>query len=570
MRKSTRIVKRVFTLLLVVLMSINTLGAVVSDNDGSAFITKAEFDSLKNDFQSQIDQYNTSIDSKIDGAIASYLAGIDIKKEEVLDPIISNYADIVWKNDLYYYLDVYTYTGTKTYSHTGAKWQTPKFSEHRNLRCGRYYYTGTTFIDVNDWEFRFNFYADSFWLNNNGWKSDGEARSYTANNYRTSPAIVHCKDRYNNHPILDTTWTRPLEREQRMLDVGYPGVVSGTKAWNASTVYGHLNYKAYKGPNGGFVIDPATSDSLLNFHVIFYEGTDYNNRSAYNPTKYTTEVLNFPKSKQQFGKPDFQAFTTEGGGLLSDTDESLCTTMYQNVIDNDNQYGRDNSLFKYMMLGSDSNLVVNAALESSTPGPTAHPQTFDYTDAPLKEITFGGSTLYISQNAGGWSNDFRCITDSGASATPKFGMPIWPRYYLKDIYNPNFKTTAGVPLQIGEGLPIGTSFSKNGTLEIKMKYSVIDSDLNSTGAPNQKIKISCKKSNFINASSANSDYFTEENGTLLQNASWTPSDSTDPDWIVKIPVKKGESMWLRIGPDTATPNGYYAKISQMDVKLTAE
>ena len=69
-------------------MSINTLGAVVSDNDGSAFITKAEFDSLKNNFQSQIDQYNTSIDSKIDGAIASYLSGINLSKKEqlTLDP----------------------------------------------------------------------------------------------------------------------------------------------------------------------------------------------------------------------------------------------------------------------------------------------------------------------------------------------------------------------------------------------------------------------------------------------------------------------------------------------------
>ena len=67
MRKSTRIVKKLLALFLVVLMSIESIGAVVSDNDGSAFITKAEFDSLKNNFQSQIDQYNTSIDSKIDG-----------------------------------------------------------------------------------------------------------------------------------------------------------------------------------------------------------------------------------------------------------------------------------------------------------------------------------------------------------------------------------------------------------------------------------------------------------------------------------------------------------------------
>ena len=83
MRKSTRIVKKLLALFLVVLMSIESIGAIVSDNDGSAFITKAEFDSLKNNFQSQIDQYNTSIDSKIDGAIASYLAGINIAKKTV-------------------------------------------------------------------------------------------------------------------------------------------------------------------------------------------------------------------------------------------------------------------------------------------------------------------------------------------------------------------------------------------------------------------------------------------------------------------------------------------------------
>ena len=93
MKKSTRIVKKLLALFLVVLMSINTLGAVVSDNDGSAFITKAEFDSLKNNFQSQIDQYNTSIDSKIDGAIASYLAGINVTKKSKIKPLIKDSFD---------------------------------------------------------------------------------------------------------------------------------------------------------------------------------------------------------------------------------------------------------------------------------------------------------------------------------------------------------------------------------------------------------------------------------------------------------------------------------------------
>ena len=86
MNKGTRLIKRLVALLLVLLLSIESFGAMVSDNDGSAFITKAEFDSLKNNFQAQIDQYNTSIDSKIDGAIASYLSGIRMSKTEKIDP----------------------------------------------------------------------------------------------------------------------------------------------------------------------------------------------------------------------------------------------------------------------------------------------------------------------------------------------------------------------------------------------------------------------------------------------------------------------------------------------------
>ena len=66
----------IFVITCILMINYISLAAVVSDNDGSAFITKSEYDSLKNNFQSQLDSYNTSIDSKIDSAIASYLAGI--------------------------------------------------------------------------------------------------------------------------------------------------------------------------------------------------------------------------------------------------------------------------------------------------------------------------------------------------------------------------------------------------------------------------------------------------------------------------------------------------------------
>ena len=74
--------KLVLCLFLVMALTISNYAAVVSDNDGSAFITKAEFEALKNDFADQVLNYNNSIDGKIDGAIASYLAGIRLSKKE--------------------------------------------------------------------------------------------------------------------------------------------------------------------------------------------------------------------------------------------------------------------------------------------------------------------------------------------------------------------------------------------------------------------------------------------------------------------------------------------------------
>ena len=573
MRKGTRIVKRLLALFLVVLMSIESFAAVVSDNDGSAFITKAEFDSLKNNFQAQIDQYNTSIDSKIDGAIASYLAGIDIKKEEIISPIVPNFAEMRWKNDMYFKIKKYTFTGTRTWTNDSShKWQTPTFGQFRNLRCARYYMNGVLFSDILTWSFYMDFWGDSFWINSNCWKASGEAMGYEYNNQVVAPLVIRCLDRYNGQPMLDQREEELVQLESYMADVAYPGTVDveAIAAGDDTNWRGNLAANAVVGNNGGFVNLDVGTDNLIRYRIYWYLGSDYNNRNSYPATRYQSPVFFWPKDKNQYGQPAWRRMETVEPGDLHGTAYNLSTTMYANAVKSYNQSFQDNTNFKYMMLGDDSNLEVNVALETSTPGPTAFNRTYDYSDAALKEITFDGGQLFFAKNNGGWNADFRCINSSGTRTKCKFALPIWPQYYLKNLYNPYFKTTAGVPLQIGAGLPIATEFSRNGTLEIKMKYSVIDSDLDSTGAPNQKIKISCKKSNFINASSANSDYFTEENGTLLQNASWTPTDASDPDWIVKIQVKKGESMWLRIGPDTATPNGYYAKISQMDVKLTAE
>ena len=63
---------------LIVLMSIESFSAVVSDNDGAAFITQAEFDSLKNDFQTILNDFNTGIDARVADAIDTYVRGAKV------------------------------------------------------------------------------------------------------------------------------------------------------------------------------------------------------------------------------------------------------------------------------------------------------------------------------------------------------------------------------------------------------------------------------------------------------------------------------------------------------------
>ena len=78
-------VKKIIVGILILNIFINvTFAAVVSDNDGAAFIPKAEFDSLKNTFQSEINEFNTNIDNKISNAISSYLAGVRQEKTSKL------------------------------------------------------------------------------------------------------------------------------------------------------------------------------------------------------------------------------------------------------------------------------------------------------------------------------------------------------------------------------------------------------------------------------------------------------------------------------------------------------
>ena len=115
MRNSkAKMVKRALCLIFAFLLNINSFAAIVSDNDGSAFVTKSEFEALKKDFADQVANYNDSIDAKIDGAIASYLAGLRLSQTIVLD----NYI-----NDLDSNLRTFANRSSFALTESGATWR---------------------------------------------------------------------------------------------------------------------------------------------------------------------------------------------------------------------------------------------------------------------------------------------------------------------------------------------------------------------------------------------------------------------------------------------------------------
>ena len=98
MKYRLKIIKKLWILFLIVQLSFESFAAIVADNDGAAFVTKAEFEALKNNFASQIENYNDSIDGKIDGAIASYLAGVNISKKQIKSLLIKDWDKYVMMN----------------------------------------------------------------------------------------------------------------------------------------------------------------------------------------------------------------------------------------------------------------------------------------------------------------------------------------------------------------------------------------------------------------------------------------------------------------------------------------
>ena len=85
MKKFSKIGKRVLAFFLVALMNINTY-ATSASNDGSQFVTKAEFDSLINNYNIEMNAYLSGLNAKIDDGIATYLGKMSSQSQATIIP----------------------------------------------------------------------------------------------------------------------------------------------------------------------------------------------------------------------------------------------------------------------------------------------------------------------------------------------------------------------------------------------------------------------------------------------------------------------------------------------------
>ena len=212
--------KKLACLFLVVLMSIESFAAAVSDNDGAAFITKAEFDGLRNEFQKQLNDYNFNINNKIEAAIAEYLSAAKITNDYVLNNLykeLNGIKEIRWNSNASYRSNA----NQKTY-----------FDQPT-------YYWNISQSKGNGWYYDYKY--DTNKMVATTWKYDTNQTAYVEAMYKITPKInVYAYDLHFYDDATEANGTCTFTVPTSMtLESG--AVNHATQSWNASEIH-YYNY----------------------------------------------------------------------------------------------------------------------------------------------------------------------------------------------------------------------------------------------------------------------------------------------------------------------------------------
>ena len=579
-----KLTKKLIAFMLVLILCIESFGAVVSDNDGSAFITKAEFDSLKNNFQNQIDQYNNSIDSKIDDAIATYLSGIKIEKNKDISPYISNYDEIRFMHGPYMYFT--------------------------NRRFTEYTTTAGRYVDTTDWQIinpenRRGYHSDGYL-----WFHDYIGTHTQMFGLTSITAMLHPYDvpwAYGNHDHRSTGSRGPsIYAALRKEENGWAAYAEdgGIKAER-----GHISYlytRAHLSPS-----DLSTSernDPISGVNHIYWMKTNYSDtlRLVSNPTgeneivNYTITGIKYGNASSNFSNGTVQSIIrndwnpsfiqSNPGNLWAEGDGRLAlktacgAETYQGedwsrvgdgrVEDNrwrtERQYNCDVNNFIYAMWGSDVVGDTNVA----PPLITSDFTYLDLSGSPntvtvpykVKSLGIGTQTPYTG-NSNLEKGHFQ---SSSVREVGSFTLtfPLFYRVNWADMLSGEFKFN-DKSLCKSDGYPIIVNSPDKGNVKLKISYDErvsIDSSVVIL-APDQKIKTYFNNKPFTDPSSTSVKGYTNVDGkgdqVNLNGTEWTKNEIT-----VNIPVEKGGSIWMRIDP--LTPDGVYCSMTNYSCTLVSE
>ena len=563
-------------------MSINTLGAVVSDNDGSAFITTAEFDSLKNNFQAQIDQYNTSIDSKIDGAIAAYLSGINISKKRVIDNLVSNYNDIYWIPNWKLYGRYKHWTNNtnidKNYSDV---WFTPPTERRMILRDQTLQIYDSNYQAFANWQISFSVKITSF----DGRIVPASGGYVAGNGYEQTPPVGYISQKWNNtyntYVIEDNDnfWSNlwMLNYEIFTNTHKIDQKVSGQDGW--------LNAGNQLRPIEPYLTQLTGASSDILYYQYNFLAVDYNSRCKYN-SRLTLANTNFPTAyvynSNAYGNAGDNVTgyndTTHGLGRDSSYWSLVNQTNWFNAgvtfvqIKNNLKTAQKNMMV-YGMFGKNTEQDYNI-LRWSNVAKSGEP-AIDFTSTDVYSTLSGSVSTYNVSNPKMTIKNYGAQWVENPGATISIKCPLLPVMKLKTLTSGKF-TYNNKPLEMGKGLPIAAGLDQKGYAQIEFDYAINRVGETNTFTNNTDLYVSLKNGDYLTSDLTN-DYYKGYAGLVDPDATTSAAltfnnlkyEGRDGKIKITVPVEKDNTIWLRMYPDNET-GGFYAKMSNLKITYVTE
>lgn len=585
---------RLMAILLIVFLSISSYAAVVSDNDGAAFITKAEYDSLKAEFQAQLNEYNQGIDNKIEDAIANYLAGISTARTLVIKTPVTNYADMRWKRKWDVYGTYVTWTGPSTWTRTTDKWFEPFMD--------KFLYTRTDNMNIKFYGGRFAgyhiYYIYGKWDYDNAsgpiFKANGDSAVV-----KPSHNIISCK--YDevmgkivigDYPFytVGPMWDRHSSayRQENMAQSTDNGATWGNVGASSETENPHTPMQdAHPYASHWMTNLPLGEDDVFRVEFVARYQNDASYLCKWECVRKSWELaFNEAYGALYEWDPAGSRYTNSGSGpAVNIKTGSVMNITGNNRLWTENPSGLHSCQlesestqredFKYMMLGDNSRKTVYIHRRDpkvtigSSEMPRIKTEKSDWCVVPVNFERFSVNSRQL------WTLDYES-NNQVTYSTPvpvSLRVPFQEKATLSELAGGKFYN-GQTPLSYGEGLPISTRLYNKGTITVEFDYEISRS-IEAVPSGATGIQVDLKKTNFLtNTEPTKEDYFYGKVGTSntrvkLKDQSIDTTARHAKIVIAQEDVKDTDGLWMRIKPKS-TVAGLKAKIKNLDVKMVIE